>query len=113
MQVERLEMSRLYDASALQITAIVPGPGPESLRTRRAHDADVLGSWRHGLNGIAYEVTIPPAGMVWNSDFAVVEMQAWVGRHVIRHVQEAFWCRNRQRLPCWWEERCYVERISS
>ena len=23
------------------------------------------------------------------------------------------WCRNRQRLPCCWEERCYVERISS
>jgi hypothetical protein len=89
LRVERLEMSRLYDASALQISAIVPGLGPESLRTRRPHDANVLGSWRHGPNGIAYEVTIPPAGMIWSS-FTVVEMLTWVGRHVIRHVRKAF-----------------------
>ena len=89
LRTERLEMSRLYDASALQISADIPGLGHKSLRTRRANDADVLGSWRHGVAGLSYEVTIPPAGMVWTSDFAVVEMLAWVGRHVIRHVQKA------------------------
>jgi hypothetical protein len=90
LRVERLEMSRLYDASALRISAVVPGLDLSALRTGKAHDIDVLGSWRHGLAGLSYEVTIPPTGMVWGSDFAVVEMLSWVGRHVIRHVRKAF-----------------------
>jgi hypothetical protein len=41
-------------------------------------------------DGIAYEVAIPPAGLVRGTEDSVTEMLTWVGRHVIRHVQAAF-----------------------
>jgi hypothetical protein len=49
----------------------------------------VLGSWRDGLGGLSYEVTIPPAGMVFGSEFIVGETVTWVGHHIVTHVRQA------------------------
>ncbi len=50
----------------------------------------MLGSWRHDAAGLCYEIRLPPAAMVWTSDFTIEEMIAWIGRHIVRHVQKAF-----------------------
>jgi hypothetical protein len=35
-------------------------------------------------------VTIPPAGMIFGSDFIVEEMVTLVARHIVTHVRRAF-----------------------
>ena len=75
---------------ARDTTATIPDLDLAALRRGRDSDADVLGSWRAGLAGLSYEVTIPPAGMVFGNDFIVEETVNWVGRHIATHVRKAF-----------------------
>jgi hypothetical protein len=89
-RVERATTARSYGSTGMRISAVIPGLDLSAIRSRKALDADVLGSWRHGLAGLCYEVTIPPAGMVWSSDFVIEETFAWVGRHIVTHVRESF-----------------------
>ena len=89
-RIERARTSRPYGSTGMRISAVIPGLDLSAIRSRKALDANVLGSWRHGLEGLSYEVTIPPAGMVWSSDFVIEETFAWVGRHIITHVRKAF-----------------------
>jgi hypothetical protein len=57
-------------------------------------DADVLGSWRADPAGLSYEVTIPPAGMIFGNDFIVEETVTWVGRHIVTHVRKPWQARS-------------------
>jgi hypothetical protein len=79
-----------HGGTALRLTATIPGLDLSAPRRRRDNDANVLGSWRSGLAGLSYEVTILPAGMTFGSDFIVEEMVTWVGRHIVTHVRKAF-----------------------
>lgn len=78
---------RLYAAAPLRVEGIVDGAALPWLPRGQARDIDVLGTWRERDDGIAYEVTIPPAGLVWGTDRTAAETLTWVCRHVIRHVQ--------------------------
>jgi hypothetical protein len=88
LRAERLETSRPYHASAIRFSAVIPDLGIDALRTEKSRDTDIVGTWRHSPAGLSYEVTIPPAGVVWSSDLAAEEMFAWVGRHIVRHVRK-------------------------
>ncbi len=90
LRAERLETSRPYHASAIRFSAVIPDLGIDALRTEKSRDTNVVGTWRHSPAGLSYEVTIPPAGVVWSSDLAAKEMFTWVGRHIVRHVQKVF-----------------------
>ncbi len=81
---------RSYGGTALRLTATIPGLDLAALRRRPDSGANVLGSWRSSLAGLSYEVTIPPAGMIFGSDFIVEEMVTWVGRHIVTHALKAF-----------------------
>jgi hypothetical protein len=69
------------------IAATVPGGG--ALPEGEAPDIDVLGAWHHRDDGPSYEVTLPPAGLVWAADRDAAAILLWVARHVIRHVRAA------------------------
>ena len=84
-----LNPNRLYGAAPLQVTGVVDAAALPSLPQGEALDIDLLGTWRQHEDGIAYEVTIPPAGLVWGTDHTSAATLTWVGRHVIRHVQAA------------------------
>ncbi|MCL2584134.1 MAG: hypothetical protein FWE35_16950 [Streptosporangiales bacterium] len=87
LTVRYLESDRLYGASSLMIAATVPGGG--ALPEGEAPDIDVLGAWHHRDDGPSYEVTLPPAGLVWAADRDAAAILLWVARHVIRHVRAA------------------------
>ena len=80
---------RVYESAVLQVAGIVDAAALPSLPRGQARDIDLLGTWRQRDDGIAYEVTIPPAGQVWGTDRAATETLTWIARHVIRHVQAA------------------------
>ena len=44
------------------------GAALPSLPRGEARDIELLGTWRQREDGIAYEVTLPPAGLVWGTD---------------------------------------------
>jgi hypothetical protein len=90
LRIVHLDPDRLYDAEPLRILAIVDGVQLPPVPDRDARDIDVLGTWRDRGDGIAYQVTIPPAGLVWGSDRMAADTLTWVARHVIRHVQAVF-----------------------
>jgi hypothetical protein len=90
LRIVHLDPDRLYDAEPLRILAIVDGVTLPPVPERDARDIDVLGTWRDRGDGIAYQVTIPPAGLVWGSDRTAADTLTWVARHVIRHVRAAF-----------------------
>ncbi|HEY1702325.1 MAG TPA: hypothetical protein VGG75_21675 [Trebonia sp.] len=90
LRIVHLDPDRLYDAAPLRILAIVDGVTLPPVPERDARDTDVLGTWRDRGDGIAYQVTIPPAGLVWGSDRTAADTLTWVVRHVIRHVRAAF-----------------------
>ncbi len=90
LRAERLETSRRYHASAIRFSAVIPDLGIDALRAEKSRDTDVVGSWRHSPAGLSFEVTIPPAGVVWSRDSAAEEMFTWVGRHIVRHVRKSF-----------------------
>jgi hypothetical protein len=90
LRFERLENFRSYGGTALRLTATVPGMDFSALRAGHLWDADVLGSWNHGLSGLSYSVTIPPATMFFGSAFIAEELVTWVGRHIVTHVRKAF-----------------------
>ena len=79
----------MYESAVLQVAGIVDAAALPSLPRGQARDIDLLGTWRQRDDGIAYEVTIPPAGQVWGTDRAATETLTWIARHVIRHVQAA------------------------
>ena len=74
----------------MRFSAVIPHLDLTSLHAGNARDTGVLGWWRHDEAGLCYEVRLPPAAMVWTSDFTIEEMIAWIGRHIVRHVRHAF-----------------------
>ena len=48
-RVERARTSRPHGSTGMRISAVIPGLDLSAIRSRKALDADVLGSWRHGL----------------------------------------------------------------
>ena len=80
---------RVYESTTLQVTGIVNAAALRSLPRGQARDIDLLGTWRQRDDGIAYEVTILPAGHVWGTGRVANETLTWIARHVIRHVQTA------------------------
>ena len=87
LTITYLNPDRLYGSAPLRVTGIVDVAALPSLPRGEARDIDLLGTWRQHEDGIAYEVTIPPAGLVWGADRTVAKTLTWIGRHVIRHVQ--------------------------
>ena len=86
----RLEMARRYDVSGMRFSAVIPGVDPVPTQAGSARNTDILGSWRHDAAGLCYEVRLPPAAMVWGSDFTIEEVITWIGRHIVRNVRKAF-----------------------
>jgi hypothetical protein len=91
---ERLEDFRPHGGTALRLTVTVSGvpptdgvPGSTAVSSM-AEDANVLGTWSHGPDGLRYEVTIPPIGALLGSDFAIKELVTWVARHMLTRVQQ-------------------------
>jgi hypothetical protein len=89
LRFRRLEDFRSYGGTALRLTATIPGLDLAALQNNRAGDADVAGSWRADAAGLSYEVTIPPAGMIFGNDIIAGETVTWIGRHIVTHVRNA------------------------
>ncbi|HEX4834015.1 MAG TPA: hypothetical protein VH478_23320 [Trebonia sp.] len=80
---------RLYQSAALRVAGVIDSDALPALPHGEAGDIDLLGTWRRREDGIAYEVTVPPAGTVWGSEGPAAETLTWIVRHVVRHVQAA------------------------
>jgi len=89
LRLKLVEKFRSYGGTALRLAATLPGLDLSLLQKKGARDTDILGSWNQDLSGFSYEVTIPPAGMIFGNDFIVEETLAWVGRHIVAHVRQA------------------------
>lgn len=87
VRFEVLPSPRLHDAAPLLISAGADGLTLEQVS--RGRDTDVLGTWRQTGPGVSYEVTVPPAGLLWPLDLAIGELLTWLVRHVVRQVQSA------------------------
>jgi hypothetical protein len=85
----RVSMARLYGSAPLRISAAVSPPRGYRPPARDGSDIDVLGTWNHAGDTLTYSVIVPPAMAVWAWPAMATEMLAWLGRHVVRHIQGA------------------------
>jgi hypothetical protein len=83
-----LPSPRLHGAEPLMISAEVDGLNlPQADGPR--YDVNLLGTWRKSGKTACYEVTVPPAGLLWPLDLTVSDLLTWLIRHVVRRVQSA------------------------
>jgi hypothetical protein len=76
----------MYDPYALRIAGYIDQP---DVQIREVTDPYLIGSWAWRRPGTAYQVIIPPIESLWVGEYMAVEMLTWIGRHIVKRVQEA------------------------
>ena len=95
LSFEFLEDFRDYGGTALRLTGTIPDLDPAQTLSllataslaRLSNDVQLIGTWQETSSGLSYEVTIPPAGMVFGTNYIVGETAAWVARHIVTQVR--------------------------